>query len=129
MQCTKVTVNGVTAIVCGARRRRSRCAIVGCNNWSVALCDWPLPPNRKGKVSTCDRDLCPAHALHVSIAEDRDHCPEHAREGLRDRWKALPESLKTEDVRASAHAARDDLGKLLALVKSLEEAADAAIPY
>jgi hypothetical protein len=62
--------DGTTAIVCGPRRKQTKCAY--CNAPSTILCDFPI-----GKGKTCDRPTCREHAK--TIGDDRDYCKDHAR--------------------------------------------------
>lgn len=68
MKCTRVSVDGMAAIVCGTERRMSRkCEHPsGCTASAVKLCDWKI-----GKL-TCDALMCEAHAF--SPADGKDLC-------------------------------------------------------
>lgn len=68
MTCERVTMpGGVTAIVCGPRRR---CA---CGRRATLLCDWKVPTKKSG---TCDAPVCVDCA--VSPAAGKDLCRKHA---------------------------------------------------
>lgn len=83
MTCEFVDIpDGGRAVVC-SDRKRVRCAY--CQAWSTKLCDGP--PREGSRKKTCDRPLCPAHAVHVA-GKDIDFCPEHA--GLAGGQPLLP---------------------------------------
>ena len=97
--------DGVTVIACGprGRRRKPRCAVVGCTRPSTRQCDYPLAGLLAGK--TCDRNLCDGHAqvrvkgfaqslsVRIELArggkgslemgeaefDSKDYCPPHAK--------------------------------------------------
>lgn len=79
MACHTVVVNGFAAIVCGVRERRKKCSAAGCSRHGELLCDWKI-----GDGKTCDKPICPGHALHVG--DDKDLCLDH-REAYRQ-WLA-----------------------------------------
>jgi len=72
MPCQHVKIDGVSAIVCGPRTRRRKCA---CGRPSSRLCDWKI---RGKKSGTCDKPLCDRCARQP--APEKDLCPEHAAE-------------------------------------------------
>lgn len=78
MTCERVNIGGVTAIVCGPRRRRPRC---GCGRPASLECDWKVPSRKSG---TCDAPICERCA--VSPAPEKDLCAVHALEF--EAWQA-----------------------------------------
>ncbi len=85
MDCEKVTFqtkNGpVTAIVCGARRRRTPCRSCGAPD-ATLLCDFPVGPG-----ATCDAPICWRCAMHAGA--DLDYCPTHAADARQPHQLAL----------------------------------------
>lgn len=72
MPCRPIkTPEGFTAIVCGPRGRRRRCAY--CSSEADRLCDFPV--TRNSKPGTCDRPICSRCSWRIS--GDRDLCREH----------------------------------------------------
>lgn len=69
MVCERVNVGGTSAIVCGPRRRRPRCA---CGRPATLECDWKVPSRKSG---TCDAPIC--DRCTTSPAPDKDICPAH----------------------------------------------------
>lgn len=79
MTCEHVSLpGGGTAIVCGPRRRRSKCA---CGRPADQLCDWKVPGKKSG---TCDAPVC--SRCTTSPAPGKDLCKIHAAE--LQVWKA-----------------------------------------
>ena len=77
MACETIHLpGGVAAIVCGPRRRRPRCSVLGCTRPGVYQCD--APSDGHGK-KTCDAYLCGEH--RVPQANNLDYCPKHASGG------------------------------------------------
>jgi hypothetical protein len=87
--------DGSTAIRCGLRRRRRYCA---CGRASEFLCDWKVAGNKSG---TCDKPVCPQHALQV--APDRHLCPEHQR--AFESWKHRHPGVDVNELRRQTVAA------------------------
>lgn len=82
MVCTPVKMpGGGTAFVCGPRPKVKRCS---CGARGTLLCDWKTGKTAAGKVKTCDRPICSAHAREV--APDKHLCPEHS--AAYDEWLA-----------------------------------------
>ena len=67
MECRHVSIDGISAIVCGPRRRRPKCTF--CDRRAPLLCDQPM---KDGK--TCDKPLCSACAVKEGSL---DLCPTH----------------------------------------------------
>lgn len=55
----------------GGRKMRRPCSMPGCPWRAEALCDYPVPGERR----TCDRMLCRYHRRQ--IGQNKDYCPEH----------------------------------------------------
>ena len=69
MPCTRVRMEGVTAIVCSrGRRQLVRCGVQGCAAAAEYQCDYPA-----GDGQTCDRHLCKRHA--GIVGKDQHYCP------------------------------------------------------
>lgn len=68
MSCETIKLGGTTAIVCTRGRRPYRCC--ACTLAGGFQCDWKLTATK-----TCDRYICPEHALLV--APEKHLCPEH----------------------------------------------------
>lgn len=68
--CQTVATPHGTAIVCGVRMSRRRCA---CGRDAQRLCDWKVTAKASG---TCDAAVC--NACTTSPAPDKDLCRKHA---------------------------------------------------
>lgn len=69
MGCDHIKVpGGGAAIVCTRAVRRHKCC--ACHLAGGFQCDWKL-----SETKTCDRFICPEHALKV--APNKHLCPEH----------------------------------------------------
>ena len=71
MVCERITIDGVTAIVCGRFRRAPKCKC-GSRLPATLLCDWKVKARKSG---TCDAKICKACAK--SPAPEKDLCPDH----------------------------------------------------
>lgn len=71
MVCERITIDGVTALVCGRSRRNAKCKC-GSGKPADLLCDWKVKPTESG---TCDAKICRACAK--SPAPEKDLCPTH----------------------------------------------------
>ncbi len=76
--CKRVTVGGVTAIVCGPKQKAAKPCRCGSGQPADLLCDWKVPTKRSG---TCDAKLCAS--CTSSPAPGKDLCPTHAAEWAR----------------------------------------------
>jgi hypothetical protein len=73
MGCHTIRLSdGTTAIVCGARQKRSKPCLY-CQRPSTSQCDYPV--FRKNKKGTCDTDMC--DDCKQTIGEDLDLCRGH----------------------------------------------------
>jgi hypothetical protein len=64
-------------IVCTGRQRRQRCKMPGCNEWAVAVCDYPIDGS-----TTCDLRVCARH--RVKVAPGVDYCTLHPLDDVRE---------------------------------------------
>ena len=75
MKCSRITVGGTEAIVCGSQRIQT-CA---CGKAATRLCDW-----KKGPMTTCDAPICDDCTTHPAMGQPRlveknkDLCKRHA---------------------------------------------------
>ncbi len=80
MHCTRVQVDGITAIVCSSKPLQTNhgCSLRMpstklCPGAGEFQCDWKLSKGKRPK--RCDRYLCKSHAKEV--APEKHLCPEH----------------------------------------------------
>lgn len=79
MACHHITTpGGGTAIVCGPRQPKKRCA---CGRTADLLCDWRVKGKRSG---TCDAPICDRCTTKPAV--DKDLCKPHAASW--EAWKA-----------------------------------------